>query len=193
MCKNIHNITVNNKYYLWSLLNFDMNNCYYITTETLNSKDIVKSEFNIYKINPQNTNLLFYIGNVKNVKDKYQNIIFNMVSAGIWSEISKLDYCSREILLYKYRLKTISYLFDFLKINGDFVLTCDGYCSIQIINLYYLLSFMFDEIIINNGIILMCKKFNPIIKKSDIIIDNNFNIEPKFKLKELDKYQENLI
>jgi predicted O-methyltransferase YrrM len=52
---------------------------------------------------------------------------------------------------------------------------------------------MFNEIIIYNGKYLVCKKFNPIIKKSDIIIDNNFNIEPKYKLNELNKYQEKIL
>jgi hypothetical protein len=52
---------------------------------------------------------------------------------------------------------------------------------------------MFDEIIIYNGNYLVCKNFNPVIKKSDIIIDDNFNIEPKFKLNEFIKYQEKIL
>jgi predicted O-methyltransferase YrrM len=184
---NVLKITVNNQYYLWSLFNFDINNCYKI------SSDAINSEFNIYKINSENHNLLNYIGKAKDIKDKYQNMIYNMVSLEIWHEISKLDYCLREKYLYKYKLKIISYLFDFLKINGDFFLVCSNYCSIEVINLCYLLATLFDEIIVYNGDYLVCKNFNPIIKKSDIIIDDNFNIEPKFKLNEFIKYQEQIL
>lgn len=184
---NMFKMYSNDQDYLWSLFNFDINNCYKI------SSNAIDSEFNIYKINPENHNLLNYIGKVKDTKDKYQNMIFNMVSSEIWHEISKLDYCLREKYLYKYKLKIISYLFDFLKINGDFYFVCSSFCSIQVINLYYLLSAMFDEIIVYNDNYLVCKNFNPIIKKSDIIIDDNFNIEPKFKLNEFIKYQEKIL
>ena len=185
--RNIFKMIIYNQYYLWGTFKFDINNCYKISSNTIDS------EFNIYKINPENHNLLNYIGKTKNVKEKYQNMIYNMVSSEIWHEISKLDFCLREEYLYKYKLKIISYLFDFLKINGDFYFICSSFCSIQVINLYYLLSTMFDEIIIYNGNYLVCKNFNPVIKKSDIIIDDNFNIEPKFKLNEFIKYQEKIL
>ena len=119
--------------------------------------------------------------------------MFNMVSLKIWTEISKLNYCSREKMLYKYKLKIISYLFDFLKINGDFYFVSHNFCSSQIVNLCYLLSFMFDEVIINNGVYAICKNFNPVIKKSDIKFNDNFSIEPKYKLNDFIKYQEKIL
>ena len=181
-------ITNNNSYNFSKLLDFDFDDCYKITSSSLTNKD-----FEIYKMNPNNHNLLQYIGKVHEIDDKYQNIMFNMVSSGIYSEIAKLDYCSREIYLYKYKLKIISYLFDFLRINGDFYFTSNIFCSLQIVNLCYLLSFMFDEVIVSNGMYFICKNFNPVIKKSDIIFDDNFNIEPKYKLNEFIKYQEKIL
>ena len=178
----------NNNFNFSKLLDFDFGNVHKITSSTINSKD-----FEIYKLDRNNNNLLIYIGKVKDVKEKYQNIMFNMVSLEMWSEVSNLDHCSREKVLYKYKLKIISFLFDFLKINGDFFFTCYNFCSLKIVNLCYLLSFMFDEIIISNGIHLICKNFNPVIEKSDIIFDDNFNIEPKYKLNELVKYQESIL
>lgn len=176
---NLLKIVVKKKYYIWELLNFDINNCYTISSDDINS------EFNIYKVNPENQSLLTFIGRVKDTKEKYQNLIFNTISPKILS--------ADDNYLYKYKLKLITYLFDVLKINGDFYFVYEGFCNEQVTNLYYLLSFMFDDIIVYNGSKLLCKKFNPVIKKSDIIIDDNFNIEPKLKLNEFIKYQENIL
>jgi predicted O-methyltransferase YrrM len=184
---NLLKIFVKKKYYIWELLNFDINNCYTISSDDINS------ESNIYKVNSENQTLLTYIGKVKDTKEKYQNVLFNTLSPKIWSIVVNLNRCARENYLYKYKLKLISQLFDVLKINGDFYFVYEGFCNEQVINLYYLLSFMFKSVIIYSGSKILCKHFNPIIKKSDIIIDDNFNIEPKFKLNEFIKYQEKML
>ena len=183
---NINKINIKNQYYLWQLLNFDINNSYNIL-----SKDFNK-DFYISKVT-NNGNNTKYIGTVDEVKKKYKNILYNMVSESLFIKIKDFDLCKREELIFNNKLMIISYLFDFLERDGDFFLATMGFCNDQVIEIFYILSYMFDYCIIYNSTYILCKSFNPVLKKSafEKIIKTNFSFEPKFELNKLVNYLEN--
>jgi predicted O-methyltransferase YrrM len=175
------NIHTNNQYYIWTLLDFDYNNSYNILSKKLDSD---------FYINKVIDNGVKYIGPVEEIKDKFKNILYNMVSPDLYNILKDLDGCQREEKLYKNRIKTLLYLFDFLEINGNFYLAVQGFCNIQILNIYYALSFMFDNVIIYNSSFVVCKNFNPVIKKSDVelLLEDHYTINPKYNFESLLSY-----
>jgi predicted O-methyltransferase YrrM len=203
---NINKIYVKNQYYLWQLLDFDINNSYSIL-----SKDFNK-DFYISKVT-NNGNSTKYIGTVEEVKNKYKNILYNMVSESLFIKIKDFDLCKREEMVFNNKLMIISYLFDFLEKGGDFFLATMGFCNDQVIEIFYILSYMFDYCIIYNSTYILCKSFNPVLKKNSFekIINKDFSFdthslrsgvsvknsnlhfctEPKFELNKLVNYLEN--
>jgi len=179
-------ILVDNQYYLWFLLGFDINNSYSITAYDFDSDYYIQKMIN-------NGESLKEIGTVKEVKNKYKNIIYNVQSKKLHEKVEKYDYCKRESLLYNTKLRVISYLFDFLEDGGNFYISFQGYCDNKIIEILYILSSMFDYCVIYNSIYVVCKNFNSALKKSDFedIINKSFLIEPKENLENLIKYLNN--
>ena len=101
-----------------------------------------------------------------------------MVSKYLYKKLKNDDYCKREELLFFNKLHIIYYLYDFLEKDGTFFTSFQGFCNFtQIFKIYNILSLMFDYCIIFYDKII-CKKFNPILQKSDLkkIIDNNYTI-----------------
>lgn len=186
VANNINKINIKNQYYLWQLLNFDINNSYNIL-----SKDFNK-DFYISKVTNNGSNTK-YIGTVNEVKKKYKNILYNMVSESLFIKIKDLDLCKREEIIFNNKLMIISYLFDFLERDGDFFLATMGFCNDQVIEIFYILSYMFDYCIIYNSTYILCKSFNPVFKKSifEKMINKEFSFEPKFELNKLVNYLEN--
>jgi predicted O-methyltransferase YrrM len=176
-------IKIKNQYYLWFLLDFDINNSYNILSNEFDS------DFYITKI-IENGNNIEYIGDIYEVNDKYKNILYNMQSEKLIKKIKEYDLCKREELLYNNKLQTILYLFDFLEKGGNFFISIHGFCNDKIIEIYYILSFMFEYCMIYNTTYILCKNFNSILKKSDFvnIINKPFSIEPKYDIDKLINY-----
>jgi predicted O-methyltransferase YrrM len=156
---NINKIYVKNQFYLWQLLDFDINNSYNIL-----SKDFDK-DFYITKVTNNGANTK-YIGTVEEIKDKYQNILYNMVSSSLYMKIKDYDLCEREAMIFNNKLIIISYLYNFLEKGGNFFLSTMGFCNDRTIEIFYILSYMFDDCIIYNSTFILCKNFNPVLKKS---------------------------
>jgi predicted O-methyltransferase YrrM len=155
----------------------------------------------MYSISSKSFDNEFYIGKsttgpykpIKEINEKFSDIAYNMVSKEIYEKIKNDDLCIREEKIFNNKLIVISLLFDYLNKDGNFFLAVMGFCNDQIIEIFYILSFMFDYCVIYNSTFIVCKNFNPIIKKEDFenIINKDFFIEPKYKLNDLVYYLEN--
>lgn len=170
-------IKTNNQYYLWTLLDFDIEQGYNILSKNF------ESDFYIAKIIKDGGDIKI-IGNIDTISDKYKYILYNTQSIYLSNQIKKFDLCKREELLFTNKLKIISYLFQFLEKRGKFFLSIHGFCNIQIIEIYYLLSFMFEYVIVYNSNYLVGINFDPVITKKDIemLLDKNHSFEPKHDL-----------
>lgn len=118
------------------------------------------------------------------VNDKKYNLITdNMASKEVYELMKDKLPCERPDILYKYQMKTISLLFDYLEIDGMFFQSHTCICKQYQVEMIYLLSFMFESIIIFDGIYILCKNFlgDRYVSKNDIIplIDNKFTIMNK--------------
>ena len=154
-----------------------------------------------------NSNLNYYLLNYNQIKIceiekcklKYNSIIQNTVSYEMYLKLSDKTPCEKQIFLCNYYLTFISHFFDILKKNGNVLIHFFSYCDNSTINIIYLLSFIFKEIIIYNGIYIFCKSFlsnSSFISKNDIIklIENpTFNINPKNDIEHLVKYINNTL
>ena len=170
------NILYKNKYYLWGLLNFDIDN----------SISILSDDFtNEFYISKHSTN----IGKVDKVNKKFLNIHYKL-SDKLNNVLLKYDYCKKEELLHDNKIKIISYLFNFLENGGSFFISFYGFCNQNTIEILNILILMFDEIIIYNSFNVLCKKFNPVIHKNDIekIMSNKYTIQLKENLDKLILY-----
>jgi predicted O-methyltransferase YrrM len=142
-----------------------------------------------------------YIDNIENINTKYEIIIANIEDFLYKheSEIRNIKHnCEFEKITYELKLKIIYYLFDYLKKDGIFYMTIHNYCNEDIINLIYILSFMFEYLIIYNGNYICAYNFldkYSIITKRDFenhLLNNKFNILPKFQFDELYLYFESV-
>ena len=146
----------------------------------LNNKD------DKYYVTKEINNQINIIGSIDNITDTYKYIIYDLqiLNDHNYSEINKKEYFSI--------LMVIQNLFKILSIGGTFFISVYNFCITQIIEIIYILSFMFDYCTIYNGIFIVAIYFSPVIKLSDInkMLNINVSIEPKYKLTELVTYLE---
>ena len=77
------------------------------------------------------------------------NIVYNFISNELYEKIkNELSY-KKEELLYNNRLYIIKNLFNFLKQGGNFILCLISFYNSEIIDIYYILSYMFDCLIVS--------------------------------------------
>jgi len=179
-------ILVDNQYYIYELFNIDLDNVYSIL-----SNDFM-NDFYIIKITEKGNNTKI-IGKVDEIKDKYDTILYDFLSELLYKKIKNKESDERERLLYNNRLKTISYLYQYLNIGGTFVIRFMALYDIEIIDIYYILCYMFENVIIYSNTRLICTNFNPVLTRHDLeeIILNNQSIEPKTNLNNLLEYLSN--
>lgn len=169
------------KFYFLKSLEIDMNNAYSILSNDFEEK------FYLVKLKDYGYDTEF-IGKIKNLissKLKFKTIFYDMLSSDIYEKIKNLDKDDREKYIYKNKLQTILYIFDILEKNGELFLTFHGFCNYKyILDIYYILIYMFDYCVIY-GDKIIAKKFNPVLSKNDMekIINNNFIINPLFDTK----------
>jgi hypothetical protein len=116
----------------------------------------------------------------------------------LYTKIKDKNYCERQLYLKNHYLNIILYYFDVLKKGGNSCITFFSYCDPSTINIIYLLSLMFKEIIIYNAVNIYCKSFlldESSINKNDIMkcIENtNFNITNKYHINNFINYINNI-
>lgn len=125
--------------------------------------------------------------------NKVNTVFYNNQSGVVYHKIKDLPYCKRESLLYTNRIAVILQLFNCLEIGGTFYITSYGYCDSRTIELLYILSFMFEYMVIYNSFHIFCYNFNPVITSQNVkkMLSKHNSIEPKNGYDKLMKYLNN--
>ena len=114
---------------------------------------------------------------------KYNLVIDKHLGWGIYDLFKDKLPGDREEFLYKYRMKTISLLYDYLNIGGNYFLQFMTICKQCQVEMIYLLSSMFKRVIIIDSSFIFCESFlgNQYIDKKDItpFIHHKFTISNK--------------
>ena len=106
--------------------------------------------------------------------------------------------CKYTNILYNLCLKWIKYIFKILKNGDNIAFYGTSYCNDNIINLYYILTLIFEKVLILNGKTILCLNYND--KSEYIKYINDFDetkniyleIEPKPNIDKLKKYLDNI-
>lgn len=159
--------------YIFSFLNMDP--IYKYKINDINKLD----DYTILSLNKKTT---------YNKNNIYKNLSLNTYATHNKSFNNKENLRNKEILYF------IKNIFNILEINGNvFIKFKQDFLEEETYNLIYLLSYLFEKIIIVNVSNLYCLGFNKnLINQTDIenIINNNciFKINPKNNIDELLKY-----
>jgi hypothetical protein len=139
-------------------------------------------------------NLIDTISNIKK-NPKVDRLLMNKVSLSLYTKIKFFPMCEREKEVQNYKLTHISYIFRLLKEGGTLFISIMNYCINSTFEILYILSLMFEKVIIYKGTHIYCHNFKS--DKSQIteqqilqFIDNSFTIKPKFQWNELVRYLE---
>jgi hypothetical protein len=129
----------------------------------------------------------------KNKNMKYKKIVSTVVSSEIYKIMKKMNYCKRQKLIYKSYIRLFIELYDILEIGGNFYFHFFSICDSKDIEIIYLLSLLFDKIIIIDSIFIQCIGYRgetKITKQkcNEILKHKNFNIKPKINEDELNQY-----
>ena len=169
--------------YLYKLFNINNKEAYSL----LNKED--KNIFYLYK--------WYYNHKLENIdpNNKVNTVFYNNQSGVVYHKIKDLPYCKRESLLYTNRIDAILQLFNCLEIGGTFYITSYGYCDSRTIELLYILSFMFEYIVIYKSFNIFCYNFNPVITARHVkkLLSKHNSIEPKHGYDKLMKYLNNSV
>jgi predicted O-methyltransferase YrrM len=171
--------------HLWLIFNVDLDRAYNILS------DDFEKDFYITRVINKGAGVV-KVGPVRTVKDKYPIILYNMTSAALYTRTAGLDLCEREAALFRNKVRTIAYLFDYLQIGGSFYLEMVGFCDDSVVELYYVLSRMFRRCVVYNTIYVICTDYDPrdIISKADVLklLDGRHAVEPKPNLAKFTEY-----
>ena len=131
-------------------------------------------------------------------KNKFDNLKFMMMGEKVYKLVRNYKYCDREKMILQYRLKVIYQLYDYLKIGGNFITAHMNICSVEQINYIYLLSLLFDRIILIDGTIVHCFGFlgeKGVSRDKFLTLSNQkFYIHPKPNMESMVHYiRENII
>jgi predicted O-methyltransferase YrrM len=175
-------IVISNQLYLWAILKFDIDDAHNILSDNF------EKDFYITRIVSKGAGFM-KVGPVGSVKDKYRNILYNSQSLALAARVAGLDKCARETALFRNKVRTIAYLFDFLELGGSFFLSVHGFCDDRVIELYYVLALMFRRCVIYNTTYVLCTDFDPrdvvskrdIVSKADVLklLDGRHSVSPK--------------
>jgi len=168
--------------YLFKIFNINIKNSVFIRANYINNK----FEYFVSKTEDNSIN---------SIHEKYDSIIQNVVSSTLYDEIKDSN---RQHFLYEYTLTYISYFFDILNEKGNVFISFFNYSDPNTIEILYLLSCMFEKVIIYDGRYIYCSnfldKYSTITKKDieNCIIKKHFVINPKSNLLKLVKYLEDI-
>ena len=178
--KDVNNM---NTTFINDLFNIKMNDCHSIL-----SKDF-DNLFYIVKLT-ENGNSFNFINYIDNIHEKYEMILSNMISGMLYNKIKTIKSEKWEELLFINKMYILTLLFDYLQIGGNFILKINYICNIKTIEMIFLLTLLFENIIVYDSSYFYCFSFNPINKKEDIIKcqKSNFNVMGKINENDFYKY-----
>ncbi len=124
---------------------------------------------------------------------EYYDIKFSCIRTSTTGELEKvideLDFCEREDILYNARLGLLIRLLRNLQIGGCFTTHIFDFCSIKSFNILYLLTLLFDKVMILKGEVIYCNGFLGEKKitreKIESYFEKNIEIEPMVKIDDL--------
>lgn len=127
----------------------------------------------------------------KNIK--YKKIVSTVVSQSIYEMMQSMSYCKRQKLIYRTYIRSFIKLYDILEIGGNFYFHYFALCNSQDIEMIYLLSLLFDKVIIVDSVFIQCIGYRGELKISkeqcyEILKHKKFSIQPKMNEKELNQY-----
>ena len=126
-----------------------------------------------------------------NIK-KHNLIVDTMTGKEVYELMKDKSSCDRPDIRYKYQMKTISLLFDYLNIGGKFYLAHTCVCKQYQVEMTYLLSSMFERILIFDAYLMLCENFlgDRYVSKKEVIplIHHKFTISNKEHENEYIKY-----
>ncbi len=162
------------------LLPFHKENYAYLFVDKLN--------FNVLKDKP-----ILKTKEKEALNGKFKLIKNTMLSIETYLDIKDKNYCEIQKITYQHRLKMYYYLYDNLQIGGNLFTAFMDYCSVEEINLIYLLSLLFKKVIFVGFGHVQCMDFlgETRISKENylkIIQSKNFKIEPKPDVDKLISY-----
>lgn len=107
-------------------------------------------------------------------------------------EMIRPDLCNKENIFYNLKISILIKLIDYLKIGGRFFIHVFDFCTLDSINFLYLLSLLFDKVLILKGNIIYCVGFQGekrISKeKLESLYNKSFVMDPMYKLDKLLEY-----
>ncbi len=199
MKKQHHMFNFNFRPYYQGLFNLEIKN--YMTlniSKILNKKDMKKNTNNIdnkdfcCKLRRYKFKKMIESNNYKNKKFKF--IWSNMVTQDVMDKLDKLSYCKILDVLYYSYLSLIDKLNKYLEIGGSLYFALyEQPCDKKSVEIIYLLSLLFDKIIIMSGKELLCINYRgeERLKREEfkkIKESNTFSIEPLIEIDDLQKY-----
>ncbi len=127
--------------------------------------------------------------------EKFNHLYYTMSSDKLYKKLKDKKYCERVNIIFESQLKVLYQIYKFLNINGIlYIGFMGGICDNYIIECIYLLSLMFESIIINPNNHFTCigflgeKNISKDLFKKIIKNSKNFNIQPKPELSNILKY-----
>lgn len=161
-------------------------NCYFYTPNSI--KDIYGSK--IKELSKDGQSLQIEKGK------KYRKMASVMLGEKIYKEIQKYNFCKRNELTTKVRLGVLYRLYDLLEIGGSFYTSVSTICDIKEIEYIYLLSLLFDTIVMIDKYNIQCYQYlgEERISKKEFKekMYKPFHIHPKPKVELLFNYFEDL-
>ncbi len=125
----------------------------------------------------------------KKYTEKHNFIVDTMAGKEVYELMKDKLPCERPDIRYKYQMKTISLLFDYLNVGGKFYMAHTCVSKQYQVEMTYLLSFMFERVIIFDAFLILCENFlgDRYVSKHDVVplISNKFTISNKI---DEDKY-----
>ncbi len=157
-------------------------------------KECTDLTYNVNHSDYKKKNCISLYKDGKILGDEYDNILFSCIRTSTTTEsfekeLNKLDLCEKEDILYNIRLSIIMRLFNNLQIGGLFVTNIFDFCSIKSFNILYLLSLLFDKVMILKGERICCYGFlgqtRLSLEKIEKLFNKNISIKPMYNLDNL--------
>ena len=167
--------------YLYKIFNIDKK----LGITIFHSSDLdsyIVHEFKTYDTDIRNINFT-HTYKYGDAIPKYNLVMDQHLGSKLYDLFKDKSAGDREEFLYKYRMKTITLLFNYLNIGGNYFLHFITVCKQCQVEMIYLLSSMFQRVIIIDAVHIFCESFlgNQYIDKKDItpFIHHKFTISNK--------------
>lgn len=126
---------------------------------------------------------------------KLSHLKFMMWGEQIYKLVKKYKFCKKEEMVFQYKMMIISQLYNYLEIGGNFMTSFTNICRIEDINYIYLLSLLFERIIMINGTVIYCYGYlgdKGILREKFMTLSNRkFYIHPKPEIEKMIHYIQN--